>query len=167
MSTIDALFTLEQSNLEFLFLGECSIQQQEENLAGIRKINFEIGLRKNGTILGMLGLILEQDHSFEKIKTYFKDVFNLIGQDQKTGLPIIMERCFIWNWEDSSNSNEISCVFLALDVVLGKHNLTNNISGTMKFHFGLTNVFRIKKIDFPGGIFKFKRNVKPHAIPSP
>lgn len=70
MSTIDALFTLEQSNLEFLFLGECSIQQQEENLAGIRKINFEIGLRKNGTILGMLGLILEQDHSFEKIKMF-------------------------------------------------------------------------------------------------
>ena len=76
LSVIDDLFALHERGFTFLFLGECPIQQ-EENLIGIRKIIFEFGLRKTGTILGRLKLTLEQNHSFEKIKTYFSSIFNL------------------------------------------------------------------------------------------
>ncbi len=154
---IDELFTLQEKDLTFLFLGEYSIQRG--NLVGIEKINFELGLRRNGTILGKLDIILEHGYSFEEIRPYFSDVFNLIGLDQKTRLPINMERCFIKSWEGSSNDNEITCLYSALDIVLGKDNLTNNLSPSVfKIFFGLTNVFRIRNIDLPYGKFIFRTN---------
>lgn len=155
LSVIDDLFTLHERGLTFLFLGECSILQ-EENSIGIRKINFEVGLRKTGTILGRLKLTLEQIHSLEKIKMYFSSIFNLDGQDEKTGLSISMENCFIRNWENSSNDNEVSGIFLASEVVLGKDNLTRTLSSMTKFHFGLTNVFRITDVNLPEGKVVFK-----------
>jgi hypothetical protein len=149
LATIDELFVLQEKNLTFLFLGECSIQQQKGNLAVVERMNFELGLRRNGTILGKLDMVLEQNRSLEEIRAYFSDAFNLIGLDHKTGLPIIMESCFITSWEKPLNDKEISCIYSALDVVLGKDNLTSNLSGMIKFHFGLTNVFRIKNIYSP------------------
>lgn len=155
LSVIDDLFTLHERGLTFLFHGEASIKQ-EENLIGIRKINFEVGLRKTGTILGRLKLTLEQNHSFEKIKNYLGSIFKLDGRDEKTGLLITMENCFIRNWENSSNGKEVSGVFLTSEVVLGKNNLTRALASMTKFHFGLTNVFRITKVNLPDGKIVFK-----------
>ncbi len=155
LSVIDDLFTLHEEGLTFLFHGECSMQH-EANIVGIRKINFEVELRKNGTILGRLKLSLDQNHSFEKIKTYFSNIFNLDGRDEKTGLSISMEKCFIRNWEDLSNDNEVSGVLLTSDVVLGKDNLTRTLSSMTTFHLGLTNVFRITKVNLPDGKIVFK-----------
>ncbi|MGA9151667.1 MAG: hypothetical protein WBZ36_13900, partial [Candidatus Nitrosopolaris sp.] len=98
----------------------------------------------------------EQDHSIEKIKRCFCSIFNLDGRDEKTGLSISMENCFIRNWKNSSNNNEVSGVFLTSEVVLGKDNLTRKIFGMTKFHFGLTNVFRITKVNLPDAKIVFK-----------
>jgi hypothetical protein len=92
----------------------------------------------------MLKVTLHQNHSFEKIKNCFYGTFNLDGLDKNTGLSISMENCFIRNWENSGTNDEVSGVFLTSEVVLGKDNLTRKIFGMTKFHFGLTNVFRIR-----------------------
>jgi hypothetical protein len=162
LTTPDELFILHERNFVFEFLGECAISLQEKNLAGVQRMNFKLSLKRNGTIIGKLDLILVQGHSFEEIRSYFNDSFNLIGLDQKTGLPIIMERCFVRSWEKQSNDTELSCIYSTLNVILGKDNLTDRISAMVKFHFGLTNVFGIKKIYSP--VEKIKFRIKDREI---
>jgi len=45
-----------------------------------------------------------------------------------------------------------------LDVILGKDNLAKTPTSTINFHFGLTNVFRIGRINLPDGKIILKRN---------
>src|SRR5207244_6490601 len=130
-------------------IGECSIEKNKD-LEGIRKLTFEIGLRINGTIQGTLKLSLAQNHLAEKTRSYFDYIFNLDGQDKATELSITMEKCFVRKWGELSDG-EIYCEFLPLDVILGKDKLAKTPTSTIIFHFGLTNVFRIGRINLQDG----------------
>lgn len=144
LSHINDIFTLEERELKFQFSRECSFQQREHP-EGIKKITFEVSLKNNGIIIGTLK-IASKECSLEKIKMYFTDSFSLNGQDTVTGLSIIMEKCFVRQWGLFIN-NELNCDFLLSDIILGKDNLTKTLLSTTRFHFGLINVFRIRRID--------------------
>jgi hypothetical protein len=155
LSHINDIFTLEERELKFQFSGECSFQQREHP-EGIKKITFEVSLKNNGIIIGTLK-IASKECSVEKIKTYFTDSFSLNGQDTVTGLSIIMEKCFVRQWGLFIN-NELNCDFLLSDIILGKDNLTKTLLSTTRFHFGLINVFRIRRIESPFSRIIFRKN---------
>jgi hypothetical protein len=153
-------FIEEGSNLKFLFHGNCSIQDNNSP-EGIQSIYFEVGLRTNGTIIGKISLTLDHDYSLEKIRNYFSNTFGLEGQDEVTGLQIIMENCIIRNPNKSPNNGKAEFDFFPLDVTMGKDNLVRTISETTKFHFGLTNVFNIKrKVQVPDITVIFKNQYR-------
>jgi hypothetical protein len=161
LSFTNDFFTLEERGLKFQFFGECSVQQKQ-NLEGIRKITFDIGLRTNGVILGTLKLALAQNRLPENTRNYFNNIFNLDGQDMKTELSITMEKCFVRKWGELSDC-EISCEFLPLDVILGKDNVAKIPPSATMFHFGLTNVFKIRRTNLPHGKMILKRNDRTAA----
>jgi hypothetical protein len=114
---VDNNFTLEELNFEFLFYGECSIQGPE-NIPGVKKMEFRTMLKNNGTMLGNLELTLIQNDASDQIQTYFNNVFNLTGLDNRTGLSVSMENCFIRKWDESSDKVKLTAEFLPADVFL-------------------------------------------------
>lgn len=63
MSAIDD-FTLEANNLQFSFSGKCSIL---EEIREIEKVDFEVSLKNNGSILGSIALTLVDDKSSDTV----------------------------------------------------------------------------------------------------
>jgi hypothetical protein len=108
-------------------------------------------------MLGKLNLVLEQDHSDEKVRSYLSNIFNLNGLDERTGLSISMERCFMRQWHEAQTYNLLSGDFSPLDMILGKENLTKTFTSNIKFHFGLTNVFRIRRTNLSTEKVIFKK----------
>lgn len=74
---------LQERIIAFESRGECSIQQPIGNLRRLQNVNLELSLKKNGTILGKLELTLEKGHTFEELRLYFANSFDLIGLECK------------------------------------------------------------------------------------
>lgn len=153
----DKYFVLEDKSLQFLFSGECQITHPS-NIEGISKMDYEIGLTKNGTMVGTLQLLLKEHTNLQIIQNTFKSTFSEKGHDNRTGLQIIMENCLV-RQHQLEPSNKISCILISFDVILHDKR-DDTVLGNILVHFGLMNVFNIRRTNYKIPNFELRRNDK-------